>query len=193
MFQFVYHMMNEQSPVGLWEATKSALLLFQSLAILEVVHSAVGLVRSNPVLTLCQVFSRVFLVWPILYGLPDSRLSWGFPMLLTAWCITEVIRYFFYFLGILGPVPHILVYLRYTLFLGLYPLGVAGELLCCYSVLPLAGSFSLALPNAANFAFNFHTVLLCIMASYPPVFYQLFTHMLTQRKKILGAPAVKQD
>lgn len=47
-----------------------ALQITQSLAILEVVHAAVGLVRSPVFTTAQQVASRIFVVWGILTATP---------------------------------------------------------------------------------------------------------------------------
>jgi hypothetical protein len=58
----------------LYENTELLLHIFQSLALLEVVHAAVGLVRSNPVLTFLQVLSRLLVVWVINYNFKDVML-----------------------------------------------------------------------------------------------------------------------
>jgi very-long-chain (3R)-3-hydroxyacyl-CoA dehydratase len=42
------------------------LRLFQSLALLEVLHAAFKLVRSNPFLTFIQILSRLLVVWIIM-------------------------------------------------------------------------------------------------------------------------------
>ena len=111
-------------------------------------YSALGLVRSNPVLTGFQVFSRVFVTWVIVHSFPEAQVSEnvtclmlavyhflsqfqasrGFPLLLLAWTITEIIRYSFYALNLVGQNPYLVAWLRYTLFIVLYPLGVVGEL-----------------------------------------------------------------
>ncbi len=83
-----------------------------------------------------QLFSRVFITWVVLGGrFPEAESSRGLPMLLLAWELTEVVRYSYYALGVVGAVPGILTWARYTLFLGLYPLGVTGELLCAFACL----------------------------------------------------------
>ena len=72
---------------------EKSLFLFQSAAILEVVHNVIGLVRSSVIMTLLQVTSRLFLVWGVLGPVPRTHSSPGFILLLTAWSITEVLRY----------------------------------------------------------------------------------------------------
>ena len=83
---------------------------------LKIVHSAVGLTPSSIGVTLPQVFSRVFLIWPILFKVPESRDEYGFPMLLMAWTITEILRYLYYALNLISMVPSFLVWCRYIMF-----------------------------------------------------------------------------
>lgn len=42
-----------------------------SFAFLQIVHAALGLVKSNPVLTAFQIFSRVLVTWGIAYSVPE--------------------------------------------------------------------------------------------------------------------------
>lgn len=74
----------------------------------------VGLVRSNVVITIAQVFSRVMLVVGVILATPYmyAAASPGVPLALTAWSITEIIRYSYYFANLVGIMPHILVWLR---------------------------------------------------------------------------------
>ena len=53
-----------------------------------------------------------------------------------AWSLTEVIRYAFYTANLAGSEPFILVYLRYTTFYILYPLGALSEAGLIYQSLP---------------------------------------------------------
>lgn len=60
---------------------------------------------------------------------------------------------------------------RYTFFIVLYPMGVAGELLTIYAALPYVqktGLYSVALPNKYNFSFDYYTFLILTMVSYIP-------------------------
>lgn len=78
-------------------------------------HAATGLVKSNPMLTAIQVFSRVIVVSGVLLATPDNYAAscYGVPLALLAWSITEIIRYLYYFLNLVGFVPHVLTWLRY--------------------------------------------------------------------------------
>ena len=50
-------------------------------------------------------------------------------LFLMPWTISEVIRYAFYVFALLNRLPHVLVWLRYTLFIVLYPIGVTVSIL----------------------------------------------------------------
>ncbi len=96
----------------LYKEIELSLQIFQTGAVLEVVHAALGLVKTNPMLAMFQVSSRVFVTWAILDAVPESRLSPGLPLLLTAWIITEMIRYSFYAIALLGTTFYPITWLR---------------------------------------------------------------------------------
>lgn len=190
LIQTLHHLTYEGGSItGLWESTSSVLKIFQSLAILEVVHAAIGLVPSSVAMVLPQVTSRLVILWPVLCTVNSTHSSIGLPLLLIAWSVTEVIRYAYYFLSILKHVPSTLTFLRYTLFIVLYPVGVTGELLCLYAALPTlakTGIYSISMPNVLNFTFDLHKTLIIFALLYIPVFPMLYMHMFAQRKKVLG-------
>ncbi|KAJ2550559.1 hypothetical protein EV175_004021 [Coemansia sp. RSA 1933] len=163
---------------GLFAQIGYLLIYVQTGAALEVLHALVGIVRSSPLTVLLQVYSRLLLVWGTLYPFdyPEIRASYGFLLMVLAWSITECVRYSHYTLGLLDIESSVLLYLRYTLFYVLYPAGVSGELLEMWAALPYAGAIR---PSFKGF-------LILNMVNYPPVLYKLYTHMIRQRRKILG-------
>lgn len=199
LYQIVQYYIQPSSGSTLWNKTKLPVIVFQNAALLEIMHAAVGLVRSNVVVTTFQVFSRVMVVVGVVLATPYTyaAASLGLPLALTAWSITEIIRYSYYFANLIGIVPHILVWLRYTLFIILYPLGVTGELLCFYAAVKYASansdSWSYVLPNKWNFTFSYLYFLITVMLAYIPGFPQLYLHMFTQRHKILNPSATVKE
>merc|ERR1712130_9044 len=146
------HLLN-QGLAGLYAHTSLTLQVFQTAAVLEILHAAVGLVRSPVMVTFQQVFSRVYVTWAILHLCPPSQDSVGFPLLLFAWTITEIIRYSMYAINLFSSPPFPLTWLRYSFFIIAYPAGVTGELLCSYSAMIYSGEkdlLSVHLPNALN-------------------------------------------
>ncbi|WVF68885.1 hypothetical protein IAT40_003658 [Kwoniella sp. CBS 6097] len=146
--KFIDHLSNsyEYKQLGWW--TKWT----QSLAVLEVVHSLFGWVRSPVGTVAAQVASRVWTVWGVAEAVPEvSHTSPLFATMLLAWSLTEVIRYSFYALSILQIQSPILNWLRYTTFIPLYPLGASSEAFLSFSTLPsfipLLGKVIGALPD----------------------------------------------
>ncbi|OJJ89086.1 protein tyrosine phosphatase-like domain-containing protein [Aspergillus glaucus CBS 516.65] len=170
------------------------LLTAQSLAILEILHSLLGLVRAPVMTTLMQVASRLLLVWGIMYPFGDHSAAWSgskivggvgeaqlgdyaFLGCLGAWGVTECIRYGFFALQVGGVgVPGWWTWLsRYNTFYVLYPLGISSE---CTMVVK-------ALKPAAEFHPAFWWFLVVVLGIYVPGSYILYTHMIAQRRKVL--------
>ncbi|GAU98976.1 hypothetical protein RvY_10042 [Ramazzottius varieornatus] len=166
----------------LWRATSPPLKVFQTMAVLEVAHTAMGLVRSNTMITGLQVASRLFVLWCVLDYSTMARVSYGFSLTLICWTIAEIVRYAFYALNLVGMDVDPVVWARYSLFLVLYPLGITGELWTTYAALPKIASEQPFSVGGFNWVY-YMTIML--MLSYIPVFPKLFGHMLSQRRKTL--------
>lgn len=99
------------------------------------------------------------------------KMSLNLYCLLLAWGITEIIRYPFYAMKELGDAPFALIWLRYTTFIVLYPLGVSSELAMVWLALPelrRTGLWSAPMPNMANFDFHYYALCLLAMLAYAP-------------------------
>lgn len=177
---------------GLLDALFPLLKWTQTIALLEVVHAAIGLVRASPVTTAMQVSSRILVVWIVLQRYPQivsTTTSWGQVIagsttgptalagILLAWGITEVIRYGFFVwkTTISENIPSVLTWLRYNTFFVLYPVGISSECLLMY----------LALQPAAKEGQNVDLLLKIVLFIYVPGSYILYTHMMAQRRKVL--------
>jgi very-long-chain (3R)-3-hydroxyacyl-CoA dehydratase len=193
------------------QAVETPLKLAQTAAIAEVLHAGVGLVRSPVLITATQVASRIWILWGIVNAAPDAitarsisllpgalagvlpslahRLSLSLASLLTAWSASEIIRYGFFAFKEAGLQPYFLLWLRYSGFIVLYPLGVASELSMVWLALPVlrAGNrWNVAMPNPWNFGFTYWIACVLAVAAYLPGFPQLYGYMLIQRRKILS-------
>lgn len=166
----------------LFKTTNRITTIIQTFALIEVVHSAVGFVRSPVLTTLSQVSSRLLVVYGIFQVLPNSPANthWAYITLSLSWSITEIIRYLYYVQNIQtnGHPAKILTLLRYNLFFVLYPSGVASEI----------SMIVLSLGEAEKVVGVWYKwFLIAIIGVYAPGFYTLFTHMLKQRKRALKA------
>ncbi|KAG2015992.1 protein tyrosine phosphatase [Coprinopsis cinerea AmutBmut pab1-1] len=168
----------------------------QSFAILEVLHAVLGWVRSPVVTTTMQVSSRLFLVWGITAQFAETHSNPIYASMVLAWSVTEVIRYTFYALNLLGTSSQILLWLRYTTFYVLYPLGASSEAFLILSTLPHVGVFPKCLHATGgskpvsewNVGQLARGVLFLI---WWPGLYAMYTYMIGQRGKVLGAPKAK--
>ncbi|KAF8693043.1 Very-long-chain (3R)-3-hydroxyacyl-CoA dehydratase, partial [Rhizoctonia solani] len=168
----------------------------QTGALLEVVHVLLGFVRSPLITTAMQVASRVYLVWGVTESFSATRSNPFYATMVLAWSITEVIRYSFYACNLAGSEPHFLVWLRYTTFYVLYPLGAWSENALTYSTLPnssplsgkwtpydyLRGFFVLIWTPGALSSDLATISLLNLRIGL----YVMYTYMIKQRRKVLG-------
>lgn len=179
------------TPQGTW-----CLYLFQSLAIMEIVHSFTGLVRASPVTTLVQVVSRIQLI-AVHFLIPQVQESYGLVPMVVAWGLVEVVRYLYLALNLLNAAPRWLLWMRYSLFYVLYPMGVYGEMRVLCEAMPYlkeSGILSIALPNAWNFSFSFSGyVWVLLYVIYVPGLYVQYTHMIRQRRKALAPTDEKKN
>jgi len=176
---------------GLLDALQPLLAVTQSLAVLEIAHPLLGLVRANPMTTAMQVASRLLLVWGVVGAFPQivattntfgravAGKNWGplaFAGILTAWGITECVRYGFFVWSVgVGRVPPWLTWLRYNTFFVLYPLGISSECWLIYC----------ALEPSAKSAPPYNLFLKAVLLIYIPGSYILYTHMMSQRRRIM--------
>ncbi|CCH46437.1 putative membrane protein [Wickerhamomyces ciferrii] len=172
----------------LFEKTNRITTVIQTLALVEVYNSAVGIVKSPILTTLSQVSSRLLVVYGIFQILPNSPANshWSYITLSLSWSITEIIRYLYYAQNIStnGKPAKILTLLRYNLFFILYPSGVASEI-----------SMIILSLNEAKLVVGawYKWLLIIIIGVYVPGFYTLFTHMLKQRKRALRSLNEKKE
>lgn len=80
----------------------SVVAVVQSLAILEVVHAALGWVRSPVPTTAIQVASRLFMVWAVSERYDQASGNPFYASMVLAWSITECVRYPFYANALMG-------------------------------------------------------------------------------------------
>ncbi|XP_310375.5 very-long-chain (3R)-3-hydroxyacyl-CoA dehydratase hpo-8 [Anopheles gambiae] len=191
LYQLIaYYTIDKGTEKTLWDYLGFTVVLFQNAALLEIVHAFTRIVPSNPVITTFQVLSRVMVVCGVVMATPTGKVSPGLPLAILAWSVTEIIRYAYYALNLIDAVPQLLIFLRYTTFIVLYPTGVTGELLCFFwaqSHVANTKQWSIEMPNTYNFTFSYLYFLWAVMLLYIPLFPQLYLHMFAQRKKILGS------
>lgn len=115
----------------------------QTLALLEVVHSALGLVKAPVSTTAIQVFTRVIQVWMIWWGFPGTTgASRAFGVLVGAWAVADAVRYAYLGGKMWSVAPGWLEWVRYTMFIPLYPMGIGAEWWLMYKSVDPVGKIS---------------------------------------------------
>jgi very-long-chain (3R)-3-hydroxyacyl-CoA dehydratase len=161
-------------------------------SVMEVFHAAFKLTRSPMSAALMQWMGRTHVLLAVTHAIPELQSTPAAGVLFLAWALTEVIRYPSYALS--QSCPRWLNWLRYTIFIPLYPIGALSEMKLMYDGLPTMRAttmYSIAMPNAYNFAFDYPSFVAVILAAYPFLFYSLYAYMFVQRKKKLGAPSAE--
>ncbi|KAF1942872.1 PTPLA-domain-containing protein [Clathrospora elynae] len=161
---------------GLFTATEPHARWIQTASLVEILHAAFGLIKSPVRTTALQVVTRVIQVWMVWHSFPQSTAtSHAYLALLLAWSIADTIRYTYLALNMHGKAPKSLVWLRYTMFYPLYPIGIGAEWwLLCRAITPGAKINSVIPP----------IIYFCLIL-YIPGSYVMYTYMIKQRKKAL--------
>ncbi|TGZ56446.1 hypothetical protein CRM22_010163 [Opisthorchis felineus] len=187
----LYSFVTESYSSGNWLALSSnaefLLRTFQTLALVEILHACLRLVKSSPVVTALQLMSRVFVVWGIMLPLMKQE-TIAAPLCIVSWSLAEIVRYVYYALTICNSSIGFVTWLRYTAFMVLYPTGISGELIYMYEAVVFLRKndlYRFPMPNSFNVSFDYSWFILLVMLSYIPVAPKLYCHMLSQRRKVL--------
>ncbi|USW52758.1 Putative protein-tyrosine phosphatase-like, PTPLA [Septoria linicola] len=174
----VHH--NGISSTKLFSSLEPSARWIQTLSLLDVLHAATSLIPAPFGSTFTQVVTRVIQVWLIWFMFPSTTTTaargYAFPALLLAWSTADMIRYAYLALNLHGKAPKWLVWLRYSMFYALYPVGIGAEWWLMYRAIESAGESSMWLKRVFYF----------LLASYVPGAYSMFTYMIKQRRKTLA-------
>ncbi|RAH39656.1 putative membrane protein [Aspergillus brunneoviolaceus CBS 621.78] len=154
----------------------------QTLASFEILHSALGLTRSPIFTTFTQIFARGVQVWAINYAFPEATTTTVaiYPAMVLAWSLADAIRYtYFAVLSVAGSsaVPRWLRWLRYSLFLGLYPIGIASEWWLMFRATLVTDSVAVK------------GIFVFFLGLYAPGSVMMYKYMVKQRRKVLSTAA----
>ncbi|KAI0506160.1 PTPLA-domain-containing protein [Xylaria bambusicola] len=158
----------------------------QSVAALDVVHAALGLVKASPRTAALQVGGRNLVVWTVMRAFPDLILGderkgggfgrFAFVACLMAWGVADVLRFTLFVGNGLGWRVEGLRWLRYSAFIILYPVGFLSEAALVY----------LGLVEGEGIGPIYRGYLFLGLLSYIPASYVLYTHMFAQRRRALA-------
>ncbi|XP_065214781.1 very-long-chain (3R)-3-hydroxyacyl-CoA dehydratase 2-like [Planococcus citri] len=186
-YLFVTFYINQEYRKGkLWNYVFIPVVTFQVAAILEIIHVAVGFVKTSIMITTMQILFRILNAFGVFNLLPANIDTIAVPMTLFAWCGAEITRYAFHIFKELNFVPYVVTWLRYSAFIVLIPIGVGGELLGQYMIQSLyANKWTYKIPNVNITVGYRHFIILIMLVTLQGV-VTMYRHLFQQRKKALG-------
>ncbi|KAG7276258.1 hypothetical protein CRUP_018640 [Coryphaenoides rupestris] len=167
--------------------TMSAVMFFcQTLAAVEVLNAAFGVVKTGVVPTFIQVVGRNFILFIIFGSLEEMHSKPVVFFVFYPWSAIEIFRYPFYMLGCFNTEWKALTWLRYTAWIPLYPLGSLAEAVAVIQSIPIfdkAQLFSLDLTKFIGTSVRFSHFLYVYLVLMVIALTVNFRHLYKQRKR----------
>lgn len=156
----------------------------QILAAVEVLNAAFGIVRTGVIPTLIQVVGRNFILFIIFGSLEKMHHRPVVFFVFYLWSAIEIFRYPFYMLGCFNTEWKTLTWLRYTIWIPLYPLGVLAEAVAVIQSIPIFDEtklLSIPLPKAIGTSISFSYFLHVYLVMMFCGLFINFRHLYKQR------------
>ncbi|CAB1446774.1 unnamed protein product [Pleuronectes platessa] len=176
----------EESLYDTFNSISDVMFFCQILASVEVLNAAFGVVKTGVVPTLIQVVGRNFILFIIFGSLEEMHHQPVVFFVFYLWSGIEIFRYPFYMLGCCNTEWENLTWLRYTIWIPLYPLGVLAEAVAVIQSIPIFNEsklFSIPLPKAIGTSINFSYVLYVYLVLMAMGLFINSRHLYKQRKK----------
>lgn len=160
----------------------------QTLAVLEIINPLIGLVKTGVLSAVIQVVGRNFILFIILGQLEEMQNEDIVFFIFYLWSTIEIFRYPFYMLACIDTEWKLLTWLRYTIWIPLYPLGGLAEAMSIGQSIPIFNEtekFSLRFPYV-NFTIKFSVFLIIYLFLLVSGMVINCRHMYKQRRRRLG-------
>lgn len=158
----------------------------QMLAIIEVINPALGLVKSGVIPAFIQVMGRNVILFVIFGSLEEMQNKPVVFFVFYLWSAIEIFRYPFYMLACIDTEWKVLTWLRYTIWMPLYPLGVLAEAVSVIQSIPIFDEtkfLSIPLPAALGSSISFSYILqFYLLIMFLGLFFN-FRYLFKQRRK----------
>lgn len=167
----------------------------QLLQYLEVLHAIVGYTNGSPIFPLLQVTGRNFILFGFINAEARCQDKPVILCLFIVWSSVELIRYPYYIISLVKREISWLTWLRYSVYVILYPLGFI-----CEGLVMLVGiryfeetkRFTIEMPNKWNFTFDMvYFTKFYMTFVFLPGLYIVMKHMTKLRAKKLKTPKIK--
>ncbi|XP_043997593.1 very-long-chain (3R)-3-hydroxyacyl-CoA dehydratase-like isoform X1 [Gambusia affinis] len=169
-----------------FHTTADMMYFCQMMAVLEVVNPLLGLVKTGFFPAMIQVAGRNVILFVVFGCLDEMQNKAVVFFVFYLWSSIEIFRYPFYMLACIGTDWKLLTWLRYSLWIPLYPLGVVAEAVAVIQSLPIFDEtrlFSVPLPSALGHSLSFsYTLQLYLVLMFLGLFIN-FRHLYKQRQR----------
>ncbi|XP_056134559.1 very-long-chain (3R)-3-hydroxyacyl-CoA dehydratase-like isoform X2 [Lampris incognitus] len=169
-----------------FNTTADMMYFCQMLALVEVINPLLGLVKTGFFPPMIQVAGRNVLLFVIFGSLEQMQNKPVVFFVFYLWSTIEIFRYPFYMLACIDTDWRLLTWMRYTIWIPLYPLGVLAEAVAVIQSLPIFDEtrlFSLPLPKALGGSLSFsYTLQLYLVLMFLGLFIN-FRHLYKQRTR----------
>ncbi|KAJ0056790.1 hypothetical protein NL108_017700 [Boleophthalmus pectinirostris] len=169
-----------------FHTTADMMYFCQMMAVLEIINPLLGLVRTGFIPALMQVTGRNVILFVIFGCVEEMQNKAVVFFVFYIWSCIEIFRYPFYMLGCMGTEWKLLTWLRYSLWIPLYPLGAIAEAVAVVQSLPVFDEtrmFSLPLPVALGGSLSFsYSLRLYLILMFLGLFTN-FRHLYKQRRR----------
>lgn len=180
-----------------WETVGQVFMFLQLMMILEILNPLFGYTKGSVMEATIQVFGR--LIWLFIFIDAEPRMHEKpvvFYLLLT-YASVEIIRYPYYLFRTYDMDVGVITWLRYTIWIPLYPIGFICEGVIALRNIPYleeTEKFSVLLPNSWNVSFYLPNLIRAyLLFGFFPVVYTLMWNMYQQRCKRLGIKQHKSN
>jgi len=167
------------------------------LMFLEVLHPLFGYTKGSILESFFQVTGRNIWILLLIGGEERMQTKPVVFYLFMTYSVIELVRYPYYLLRVYDIDLGLITWLRYTLWIPLYPLGFICEGVIALRDIPYfeeTEKFSIGLPNKWNFAFYFPNVIrFYLLFGFFPMLYTQMWHMYSLRCKKLGIKKHKSN
>uniref|UniRef100_A0A3Q3WMX9 Very-long-chain (3R)-3-hydroxyacyl-CoA dehydratase n=1 Tax=Mola mola TaxID=94237 RepID=A0A3Q3WMX9_MOLML len=169
-----------------FHTTADMMYFCQMMAALEVVNPLLGLVKTGFFPAMIQVTGRNVILFVIFGSLEDMQNKPVVFFVFYLWSTIEIFRYPFYMLACIGTEWKLLTWLRYSIWIPLYPLGVVAEAVAVIQSLPIFDEtrlFSLPLPAVLGHSLSFsYTLQIYLVLMFLGLFIN-FRQLYKQRSR----------
>ncbi|KAK4883221.1 hypothetical protein RN001_006540 [Aquatica leii] len=147
--------------------------------------------------SILQIGGRLLIIYLLIEPEPRLQIDSCIFFLYLVWSAVEIIRYPYYIMQVCKIKVSFLTWLRYTVWIVLYPIGFTCEGTVLYKSIPFLDDskrFSISMPNPYNITFSLVTVIrIYLLLFFIPTVYVLMSHMYKARAKKYGTKSWKKQ